>query len=275
MKAIQRAIKMELFSRKELDPDSSARQIKTLSEFDRGLLRPTRCDTSEPPRERFDPNDMSEPVRWLSQPGAYFQFKQSKPFRIEGFIHNRKRGELWTREREGGPLVAVLPKFPEPLFTTHWVLWFGWSLVESKGVDVLKRFVKEAFVASRSDYGYLALEEEQKSKNLLVTEDQRKTTTKFVGNDPEYGLPGLYWINVFGPVYTAWFGTALARVPAAIETVQGDSILVQFGDSPEDWRSEGVVESQRRTTEVLGRDRFFSLADPDRPRQTPFSAPGR
>src|SRR5262245_65834497 len=112
----EKALKMELFSRKALDPDSCKEQIRFISDFEVGLLRPTRCGTSEPPREKFDPNDLNEPVRWLGQPSAYFQFKQFKPFLIEGSIHNRKHRKLWTRKRKGGPVVPVLPNFPCHVF---------------------------------------------------------------------------------------------------------------------------------------------------------------
>jgi hypothetical protein len=152
----------------------------------------------------------------------------------------------------------------------HWIIWFGWKLAESKGLDVLKRFLKEAFLISRSEYGYLTLEEDQKSKNFLVTDKEGITTTEFVGNEPEYGLPGLYWINVLGPTYTKWFGSALTQIPALTEILPDDSMLIQFGDSPIDWQLDEVISNQRSATELLGRNRFFSIAEPDRPLETPF-----
>jgi hypothetical protein len=265
-------LKMELFSRREICARSAAQQIEFLSKFDGGRFRPTRCDTSEPPREKFDPDHVDVPAKWLSEPGTDFQFKQMKPLQIEGFISNRKRRQLFTREQKGGPLVPIIPKFPEPLLTTHWVVWFKLKAPGSGQLGTLRQFLTEAFLVSESEYGYLAEEEDQKSKNFLVTVAERVTTTRFIGNDPEHGIPGLYWLNIFGPTYTKWFGSALSDIPAAVQPLPNGSTLIQFGGSPQDWRDENVVANQRATKNLLGGSRFFEIAAPDKVCDTPFSS---
>jgi hypothetical protein len=267
----KRFLKMELYSQRELNPDTATRQIRVLSDFENGLLRPAKCDTGEPIREPFNPSDLREPVRWLSQPSAHFKFKQSKPFQIEGFIHNRKYGQMWTREKKGGPRIPIIPKFPEPRFVAHWVVWFGYKIVERKGIDILKQFLIEAFSVSGSEYGYLTLEDDQKAKNYLVAKKDGITTSQFVGTDPEFGIPGLYCINIFGPIYSEWLGLASKAVPAAIEVVQGNSTLIQYCISPEDCRSTEVADRQKSSIEILGEERFFDIAHPDRKLTRPFS----
>jgi len=269
MIAAGQKLKMEVFSKRSLTAENSLDQLRLLSDFENGLFRPTKCDTSEPVREKFDPNDLTEPVRWLSQPGAYFQFKQSKPFHIEGFIHNCKRAQLWTREKKRGPLVPIVPKFPEPRFVGHWVVWMDLRLLESVGPDTLKRFFKEACSVSQSEYGYLASEEDQKLKNFLVRKEEEVTTTRFIGNDPEFGIPGLYWVNMFGRDYVKWFDDAKQRIPASVEDLPKGGMLIQFGQTPLAWQSEAVVKQQQETMSVLGTDKFFDIKNPDAILATP------
>jgi hypothetical protein len=262
-------LKMELYSENELQQEAALEQIRALSDFEGGLFQPEKCDLGEPLREKFDPNDLNEPVRWLSQPAGRFSFKRIKPFRIQGYISNRKRRQLFTRDYKGGPLVPVVAKFPEPRFVTQWVVWLDWRLIKSKGPDLLKRFLTKMFLSSKSAYGFLTAEDDQKLKNFLVTIGEGTTTTKFVGDDPENGIPGLYWINIFGQVYTKWLGEALPNIPASVETLPDGSRLIQFGDSPQNWQDENIAAQQRSTIDLLGRDKFFDITQPAR-RLTPF-----
>src|SRR5947208_9001165 len=92
---------LRLYSLKRLTADVAQQQISSLSEFKNGMARPDRCDTHEPVREPFNPDDINEPVRWLSQAGAAFMFRKGKPPRISGEITNALLRELWTTDDAG------------------------------------------------------------------------------------------------------------------------------------------------------------------------------
>lgn len=263
-------LSMELFSDRAQGQKAALEQIQALADFEGGLFQPVKCDVGEPLREKFDPNDLKEPVRWLDQPSGRFSFKRLKPFRVEGYISDRRYPKMWTQNYEGGPRVLVVPKFPEPRFTTHWVVWLDEKLLESKGPDLLKKFLIEMFMVSKSEYGFLTAEEDYKSKNFLVLDNGKTVTSKFVGTDPEWGIPGLYWCNVFGSVYTEWLNPKLANIPAKRESLSNGSTLVQFGESPATCKTSEIINLQQRAMNILGRNKFFDLRYPERKVETPF-----
>ncbi len=245
-------MQMQIFSLHEVTPESAHDQIQALSDFEEGVFRPTTCDTAEPLREKFDPENLSEPVRWLSQPGSWFQFKRLKPYRVEGWIRNHHFQKMWTREHKGGPLLPVVPKFPEPKFLTSWTVRFDWNAIKKPGIEVLKKFLIDMFLVSKSEYGYLTAESDQRAKNFSVVRSESPVsqgeyivTEEFVGDDPEGGIPGLYWINVFGATYSKWLGQRLKSIPATVQSLDGGSTLIQYCESPEACRSENVIDRQK------------------------------
>jgi hypothetical protein len=263
-------VKLEVFSRQPLDHDNAREQISALSQFEGGLLRPTRCDASEPLRELFDPEDISGPVRWLSQPGGAFFFKRTKTPKLNGYVANRKRPKIWTTD-DAGASVTATSKYAEPIFATQWVAWLDGKLLKQNGPEVVTKFLVTLFNAAKGDYGYVTAEDDQKGKNFLTIETEATITTKFVGTDPEFGIPGLYWTNIFGPTITEWLGETLWSIPGKIERVNGDATLVQFGGSPETSQSSEVREQQLLAIARLGREKFFDLAEPDRRLVAPWS----
>jgi hypothetical protein len=138
--AMTNRLQMQLFSFDEVTPERAREQIQALSDFGDGIFRPEKCDTAEPVREIFNSADIAEPVRWLSQAGAWFQFKKTKHVRIEGWIRNEHFAPMWTRESKGGPLIPVTPKFPEPKFLTSWTVWFDAKVAKDPGAETLSEF---------------------------------------------------------------------------------------------------------------------------------------
>ena len=264
---------LKVFSRCPLDDTLAAKQIKTLVEFGGGIFTPEKCDVYEPLREKFDPDNIEAPVRWLTYPGADFKFKRSRPIWIEGYIHNAKFAQTWIREGRNKPRVELKPTVPEPIFSTLWTAWIDMIALQKKGVEFLKEFVLATFHAAAGDYAFLTPEVDYIHKNFLVTEDDQGTTEQFVGDNPAKGLPGLYWMNVFGPLYVEWFGLhGLKEVPATVVEPHPDGALfLQFGESPDLCESAEVLEQQLRAREILGDSAFFDIARPNRSLATPFA----
>jgi hypothetical protein len=261
---------MDLYSAKPWTPDFAREQIGALSNFEDGLVRPDTCDTAEPVRDRFDPADIEEPVRWLSIPGIAFVFRKGKPTRVAGEINNRLRRELWTID-ENRKRIPLKPKFPPPLFTCRWMVWFDGAWSRKVGYTKLKAFAVEMFRASHAQFGFLTTEEDHKAKNFLVTRQGELTHERFVGTDPEHGIPGLYWVTLFGDELTEWLGREkLGAGPGNVEPLAGNGTLLQFGGSPETCRSPEVLAQQRHMIERIGDERFFDIKSPGRPLESPY-----
>ena len=272
---MKRKLVMELYSREPLDPVNTEAQITALSTFEGGLFKPEKCDVNEPVRERFDAKDIHEPVRWLSQPGGRFKFRKSKPPRIEGYISNLRFREIRTSDSKKGPWIPVKSRFPEPAFLTRWVVWLDAAAATRLGTAVLKRFLIKMFRVSMSEYGFLTTEEDHRKKNFKVTVEGASTVECYVGTDPAMGVPGIYWMNLFGPTYAAWLGKEkLERATGIHESLPEGSLFVQFGGVPETCSSPEIVRQQRDVIAALGEEKFFNIDDPERYIQTPFAPIG-
>ncbi|MBU0985148.1 MAG: hypothetical protein KKA42_14835, partial [candidate division Zixibacteria bacterium] len=70
--------------------DEAERLLKFVAEYDSGFYCPEKCDVYEPVREVFNPADLSDPVRWLSQASGRVLIKKTKPFRYEGYVENHR-----------------------------------------------------------------------------------------------------------------------------------------------------------------------------------------
>ena len=268
---MKNTLKMHLYSLYGMTPESARIQIEALSNFGEGIFRPERCDTAEPLREKFDPSNISEPIRWLIQPSADFKFKRSKPRKIEGYISNRHFAQILTRHTKRGPLIPKIPKFPEPIFLTSWTMWLDWDYLRTLGPSTLKQFAVEMFLVSRSEYGFLTSESDHKAKNFLVKQlPSGATSSQFVGTDPECGIPGLYWLNLFGPRYTAWLRPQIETVPGVVKAIGGGGISLRFGGSPDEAEAVDVLADEKEAIRILGPEKFFDLRQPDRKPISPF-----
>ncbi len=266
---------MELYSREALTPANAEAQLVALASYEHGLFRPEKCDVHEPVRERFDPGDLREPVRWLSQPGGQFTFRRDMSPSVEGYISNLRRRQIRVRDSQNAPWVDLAPRFPEPIFRTRWVVRLGSEVTEKPGARVLRAFLIRMFLASRSEYGFLTTDEDHLKKNFQVTLEGDSTLEHNVGTDPANGVPGLYWINLFGPTYSAWLGTEkLTLSPGRHESLAGGSSVLQFGESPETCSSPEILLQQRDVRKALGEEKFSNVENAGRYVKSPFDIVG-
>jgi hypothetical protein len=257
-------IEMKLFSRRPLDADFAKAQLRFLATFSEGVFAPEKCDVYEPLKQKFDPADLEVPVRWLTQPGGECKFKRTRPVSIEGYIANLRFAPLQVRPTEKSEWHEFVPSVPEPVFCTRWTLWIDLAAVRKKGLDILKRFLVEAFRVAEADYAFLTTEADYKGKNFSVSRDSQGTLEEFVGDDPEKGIPGLYWMNLFGPLYVDWFGgERLKALPATVESQPGGAVFIQFGATPEEAEGIDARQSQRAAIAALGNDAFFDISCPE------------
>jgi hypothetical protein len=77
-----------------------------------------------------------------------------------------------------------------------------------------------------------------------------------LGRDVRRSLPGLFWLNAFGPPYVDLIGRAtFDTVPASVAHV-GSSVVVELYPSPGDWATASGSEARNRVLGHVGR-RFF------------------
>jgi len=106
-----------------IENEFSKRIINFLASYQEGCLRPTKCDTYEPLKESFNPNDITKPVEWLSQPGSAFYFKRDiTRFKCDGVIENHRFAPVW---KDTKATILLKPLIPEPQVLGEIRIWFN------------------------------------------------------------------------------------------------------------------------------------------------------
>ena len=239
------------------------RLLRFLSDFDGGFYRPEKCDVYQPIRETFNPDHLVGPIRWVSHPAGRVMVKKIRPFRFEGFVENMRHDLSWN---VGDP--EPRKSFPDPLFKTEWCLWLRASALKLKPLDDLLSFLRELYLVSEGDFGFLAMEGEYEEKNYLISPfgDTGWISHKYVGDTPEFCIPGVYFATIFGKVYTDWFGREKCEtVPChKKEWMRDGSLFVQtapnldYYSSPDDrGKAEAIIDH-------FGREAFFDINNPNR-----------
>ncbi len=249
-KPMKNELAMTLFSRRSLTESVAKEQITALSDFGGGLMRPDKCSEVEPIRTPFDPADISEPVRWLSQPHGEFFYRKGRPVHVSG--------QIWNRTH------SATARFPSPLFSNYWTGQFDGKWATQVGIEKVEDFVCGMFQITGSDFGLLTTEVDQKAKNTDAT------SYSYQGLNLADGVPGLYWVNLFSDKLAGWLG--LSEFPkelAVSKRLPGGGVSLKFCDSPEHCRDIDILQKQRAAIEWLGAQRFFDIRFPDRKLDTP------
>jgi hypothetical protein len=139
---------------------------------------------------------------------------------------------------------------------------FGMSTVEGHKADA---WAREIFTALTSKlpvrYGNVRLSEEYDAKNMVHT----KTSTYAIGVQFQQYLPGLYWLNYFGPPYCDLMGRdRILTAPAYEVWASGDGVIVSLAESAEEWETPAYQRREQAVIEHLGKPYFFSRDDPKR-----------
>lgn len=122
-------------------------------------------------------------------------------------------------------------------------------------------FFKDATVSLPVRYGNARLSEEFDSKNMLNDEEG----VRAIGLKLDESLPGLYWLNYFGPPYTKLIGKdRLLSCPAYSVEAVGEGVLISLAASPFEWQSSEYRTRERSAIDHLGERFFFSKSDPER-----------
>jgi hypothetical protein len=245
LQTMRNTLVFALSSRQSLTEAIARRQISTLVNFDGGIVCPDKWGTFEPLKTAFDAGDIDIPAQGLAKPHGDFCYRKGKPIDLSGEIYNRTH-----------PPTA---RFPSPLFTIYWVGRFEGRWVDRVGIRRAQECVCEMFRVSGADFGFLTTEADMKAKNT------REPVLSYQGLTLDSGIPGLYWINLFGEGLAEWLGIrSFPKELAASRELAGGGVLLEFCESPGECRDIEVIQRQRTTIEWLGSEKFFDVRFPSR-----------
>jgi hypothetical protein len=139
--------------------------------------------------------------------------------------------------------------------------------VEGEAIEDWIRMVIEDVVEQISvDYGYATTREDYWQKNMSTEAGGLRA----VGRDISRYLPGLYWLNYFGHLYVDLIGRERFRTAPASDVREiGGGFLVSLAQRPSEWESGEFRTRSERVLDHIGREYFFSRAEPERATRAP------
>ncbi len=251
---------LKLFSRKRLDREAAQKALAFLVEYCEGVLRPHECGVYEP-FEPFEHAELERYVEWLANPGGEFCFRRpSEPFPLQGCISNLLLSEVAT--------------VPPPTLCTRWSLRMGSRVIACKSPEFIKQLLCDACRTAGADYGFVATDLDYRTKHFLSVREGVSEVQQYIGDNPEQGIPGLYWMNFFGPVYVDYFGKqTLAALSDHTQPLFLDdgALYLRFGRLPGESQAAATLDHQRAVIEIFGETVFFDRLHPERRLEVPAS----
>jgi hypothetical protein len=248
-----RELELTLFTDYDFgSPSDATRFLSVISEHPDWV--PDKFGEYEPLREKLD---LKNPSPFLLAWGGktinetYSRgevlFKRTRKFRYFGRV-------LWTRGRKELNRVTLRIEADK---------------LGQGDLDAVIDIAVTLFGAIRGQYGFVCDSEEFVEKNVIdAWFDEklgRRRGGRVQGTNLFEGLPGIYWVNLFGPAYLDFFGQEKLRTLGAemVQEVEPDCLLIRTSDSPFDWNSAETVRTQVEVVEKLGTGAFFDLRNPD------------
>jgi hypothetical protein len=127
--------------------------------------------------------------------------------------------------------------------------------------EALRNLFQELAFALSIRYAFCVDGCEFDAKNMIDDE----TGVRAIGRLLSKSLPGLYWLNYFGPLYVDLIGRErLLAAPAYEVKPLGEGVLLALDVSPDNWISPAYRQREQATIDHLGKQYFFSRDEPDR-----------
>jgi hypothetical protein len=110
-------------------------------------------------------------------------------------------------------------------------------------------------------YGNVHTKEEFAAKNMEITTQR----TRALQPPIVHALPGLYWLNFFGPTYLRLIGRErVLGAPAYEVKALGQGVLASLDPSCNAWQSAEYRRREQAVLDHLGRQYFFDRDHPNR-----------
>src|SRR6266496_1411335 len=211
---------LELFSRKQLDHRTAAETLTFVLNYRDGIFRPQECGVYEP-FETFATSALDRYISWLVNAGGTFGFRRDTgPLAMEGSIANLLLPKVLVSE--DSPEIKPMPNMVSPVFCTRWRLRMAPEIIALHGPNFLKQALLDCCQVADADYSFVACDEDHRAKHYQSVQKDNSVIQQYIGDNPEQGLPGLYWINFFGSMYIAYFGEE--KVAALAEHAEMDFV---------------------------------------------------
>lgn len=138
------------------------------------------------------------------------------------------------------------------------------ELLEPTRADapMLLSFLRAQVARCPCKYGYAGLRQEFENQNI-----DRSHGVRALGVNLMVSLPGVYWLNFYGPEYLAFRPGTNWRAIHGLEV--GGGMLVQAFEDPWSWNEVAPLATKARIRDVIGRDLFFEREAPARPTIAP------
>lgn len=206
---------------------------------------PEKFDQCEPERYAFIPTNYTKLREfWSSKtPSALFKRKQPYASWLNFTILFEKRFN------------EILAGFDARYFE------------KDENIKKLLSFSKRLYSWGNVDHGYICHDTDWQAKN-------RFESPVIIDGKPMMGgghrlnqsLPGVYWVNFFGPVYVEFLGKEkFISLPCYYkEKLQDGGFMVMTARSPFDYEEPETKKLEKEIIEQLGHDTFFDKRKPAR-----------
>jgi hypothetical protein len=146
---------------------------------------------------------------------------------------------------------------------------------EGRGLEQILSSIIKLYKWGMPAHGYICHNEDWTRKNQYYTEGVNdilgRPMPQWGGNQLQKGLPGIYWANLFGPIYVKFFGRErFLSVPAYYkEELSDGGFLILTSETPFDYKEKKVQYMEKEIIEHLGKDAFFENSNPVKICNTP------
>jgi len=122
-------------------------------------------------------------------------------------------------------------------------------------INSCRKLFLEAVRILKPSYATVQTKKEHDAKNMLSTPSIRA-----IGKDVSRYLPGVYWGNFFGPVYTKLIGDeALAGCSAHNITKTDDGFFIFLSEDPFDFGTSEYSAAEKQVSQRIGECYFYSI----------------
>jgi hypothetical protein len=145
-----------------------------------------------------------------------------------------------------------------------------------QGAERVEKLFRRLVVAFDAYWGAAFHSDEFERQNVLRNirhPDGSIEPYRVVGFDLNRALPGLYWLNFFGPELARLIAVGADPALTPMTERLNDGVLLRLAASPADMLDDAAHERMVRLRASLGEDLFFDIRQPDRATRSPDLPP--
>jgi hypothetical protein len=202
----------------------------------------------EPIKEPYDPHLLDKPIDMLTTWGSIL-LKRVAPGYLMSLNSGHPQHNRWMFQ------------FQEPFYK------------DSAHCQALIKFIQNLCKLFSPLYAIATLEKDHNAKHCIYdSETGRSQGLRGAILSPGEGLPGIYWLNVFGSTLVEFFGREKLLHLQEVEVFEAGSncIAIQVYTSPMEADAQWRREKEQKIVEALGSEYFFDIvyyAKTKRPRR--------